>query len=164
MNRRVFLISGLACLASTAPLLGKESKLVGTGSKLTPDEVTEFLKLHNLARKDVGVPALTWSPKLAAVAQKWADTLSASGKFEHSGGIYGENLAGGYDVTQAVTLWLNEKADFEAGKGFAAMGHYSQVVWRDSKRVGCGKAKGPSYDIYVANYDPPGNMAGEKPY
>ena len=56
------------------------------------------------------------------------------------------------------------------GAAFAQFkaGHYTQVVWRSTARVGAGKAKlatGPQAGawVLVANYDPPGNLP-EKPY
>ena len=49
-------------------------------------------------------------------------------------------------------------------------GHYTQLVWRDSVRIGCAVHRcsplpgfGPA-DLIVCEYDPPGNWVGEKPY
>jgi hypothetical protein len=40
-------------------------------------------------------------------------------------------------------------------------GHFSQVVWRDSKELGVAVAKNRSGHIFVvANYSPPGNFIG----
>jgi hypothetical protein len=40
-------------------------------------------------------------------------------------------------------------------------GHFSQVVWRDSKELGVAFAKSRNGTIYVvANYSPPGNVTG----
>jgi pathogenesis-related protein 1 len=47
-------------------------------------------------------------------------------------------------------------------------GHYTQVVWRNSTQLGCGvsscQSGGVSYDIWICNYGPPGNVLGQKPY
>ncbi len=49
-------------------------------------------------------------------------------------------------------------------------GHYTQLVWRDTERVGCGVANCNNVDgfgagnLWVCNYDPPGNYVGERPY
>lgn len=40
-------------------------------------------------------------------------------------------------------------------------GHFSQVVWRDSKELGVAVAKNRNGHIFVvANYSPPGNFIG----
>ena len=163
MNRRLFLLSGLAFMAAPALVLGQEAP-EKTGSNLNIEEVQEFMRLHNNARLDVGVEPLEWSNVLAARAQSWANKLAAEDAFRHENSGFGENLAGGSNVTEAVNMWLNEKDDFLAGAGFMKTGHYTQVVWRESKQVGCGKAQGSQFDIYVAYYDPPGNVNNRKPY
>ena len=43
-------------------------------------------------------------------------------------------------------------------------GHYTQVVWRKSLRVGCGMATCGATEVWVCNYDPAGNWDGERPY
>jgi hypothetical protein len=47
-------------------------------------------------------------------------------------------------------------------------GHYTQVVWRNTERVGCGystcQAQGFNFEVWVCNYDPPGNFIGQAPY
>jgi pathogenesis-related protein 1 len=168
---------------------GKELKLSNSapaktenktsGSKLKRDEVQTMLRLHNKARKDVGVGPLVWSDKLAAYAQKWADHLAATGcRMEHrpSSGkwkrIYGENLfmgtAGYYGVGDAVDAWVSEKKDYH-GKALNSSnwhdaGHYTQVVWRNTKEVGCAKKVCNGMVIVVCNYNPPGNVLGKKSY
>jgi hypothetical protein len=100
----------------------------------------------------------------------------------HSGGPYGENLAffGGQRATaQAVVdLWASEKTcytygPFERGDRCTAAcndsggcGHYTQLVWRNTNVIGCGVATCTSGDseVWVCNYDPPGNFVGEVPY
>lgn len=134
----------------------------------------ELLDAHNRYRAEVGVPALEWSAEIAASAQAWADTLAASGRFEHSRDRpYGENLwmgtAGAFSQTHMVDSWGEEKQDFVYGilpdvtKG-GVVGHYTQVVWRKTTRVGCGLAGNADAEYLVCQYDPRGNYRGEKPY
>jgi len=45
---------------------------------------------------------------------------------------------------------------------FNISGHFSQVVWKNSKELGMGMAKDQSGKfIVVANYNPPGNYRGQ---
>lgn len=155
-----------------------------TGSALSWVEARELVELHNTARKEVGVPAVAWSPELAKFAQEWADQLARSGKFAHRPADgewarkYGENIAlGSADFTAAdgFRYWLEEKKNYEPDAAITEdfslfkAGHYTQIVWRDTKRIGIGRAvlqtgelKGMT--VIVANYDPPGNVTGEKPF
>ncbi len=122
-------------------------------------------------RAEVGVPPLQWSENLAASAQQWADHLAATGTFDHSGA--GENLAGGttgdYSLTQLIDMWGNEKQYFKNGifpdvstiNDWSKVGHYTQVVWRNTTEVGCGLASGHGNDVLVCQYNPAGNIIGQ---
>ena len=44
-------------------------------------------------------------------------------------------------------------------------GHYTQMTWEATREIGCGKAVcGDSSQIWVCNYAPAGNVAGQRPY
>jgi len=149
------------------------------GSRLTKEEVEQLTKLHNKARSDVGVGPLTWSSELAIYAQEWADRLaSESCKMEHrphSGKWlqkHGENLfigaAGFYGVADAVKAWERERSLYKGGvinySNCYSSGHYTQMVWSNTKHLGCAKVECDGKIIVVCNYDPPGNVIGQKPY
>ncbi|CAN6688023.1 unnamed protein product [Malus baccata var. baccata] len=133
----------------------------------------DFIDEHNKARAEVGVGPIKWNETVAAYAQKYADSKIETCEMVHSQGPYGENLAEGWgsEMTggQAVKFWVTEKPDYDydsnsctAGK---VCGHYTQVVWRNSTRVGCARAKCKNGMIFViCSYDPPGNWIGERPY
>ncbi|MGH0172801.1 UNVERIFIED_CONTAM: hypothetical protein FKN15_064004 [Acipenser sinensis] len=63
----------------------------------------------------------------------------------------------------AVQAWYDEVKDFKYGVGStngAVVGHYTQVVWYRSNKVGCAVAHcpGSKYEyFYVCQYCPPGN-------
>jgi PadR family transcriptional regulator len=43
-------------------------------------------------------------------------------------------------------------------------GHYTQIVWSNTREVGCGVARDSNREVWVCNYNPPGNWIGERPY
>jgi len=149
------------------------------GSRLTSLEVGQLLASHNRARAEVGIAPLQWSDVLAAYAQEWADHLaSTSRRMEHrphSGRWkqeHGENLFMGtdgyYDVADAVITWEREKLAYDGRaidqSNVHACGHYTQLIWRNTKRIGCAKVRCAGNVIVVCNYDPPGNVIGQTPF
>jgi hypothetical protein len=131
-------------------------------------DASAWVDAHNRFRSRHCAAALTWSAKLAEVAQRWAHVLRDRGcQFDHSGGKYGENLAmgtkGTLDPASVVKMWYDEIAQYRFPDGGFSMetGHFTQVVWRGTKRVGCGHAQCKGMDIYVCEYDPPGNWEGQ---
>jgi len=148
--------------------------IMGSAQKPTPAFIQEILAAHNAARAKVGTPALIWSDSLAKVAQDWADTLLKNGKFEHRPlAQYGENLhetRGGNDSpAEAISGWVAEQKDYNAATNECKTGrdclHYTQVVSRSSRLVGCAVARdGTRREVWVCNYDPPGNVVGRRPF
>lgn len=149
------------------------------GSRLMFQEVQELLASHNRARARVGVAPLAWSPRLARYAQAWADHLAAfGGRIEHRPRwgrwkqVHGENLfigtAGYYGVADAVALWEAERSAYGGEpvdwSNVHDCGHYTQLVWRNTRRLGCAKVESGGNLIVVCNYDPPGNWVGQRPY
>jgi uncharacterized protein YkwD len=142
-----------------------EPVAMGGGAKAIAQR---FVDAHNAVRAKHCAGPLTWSPKLAAVAQKWADTLRDKGcAFGHSGGQYGENLAAGtegvLDPEATVKMWYDEIAKYKFPNGGFSMetGHFTQVIWRGTTQVGCGHSQCKGNDIWVCNYDPAGNWDGQ---
>ncbi len=143
-----------------------------------PQDVEEFLRVHNGARASVGVPPLRWSDVLARIAQEWAEKLAATGAFQHrdlaTTGL-GENIyrgLEGHTPADGARLWLEERAAFEGrvhsqkdlGITGSMTGHYTQMVWRESTEVGYGIAWSGGRVVVVANYAPGGNRNGRRPY
>ncbi|MEJ6486808.1 CAP domain-containing protein [Nostoc punctiforme UO1] len=134
-------------------------------------QIEAILAAHNKYRAEVGVPPLRWSDNLAASAQQWANHLAQTGIFQHSQS--GENLAqgsaGAFSVTQLVDMWGNEKNHFHKGNfpdisntgEWKDVGHYTQVVWKNTTEVGCSLARGNSNDVLVCHYNPVGNVMGQ---
>lgn len=132
---------------------------------------TEMLAAHNTVRARLKIPPLTWSDKLAAQAQRWADSLLARKQFAHRPkSPYGENL---FEIegalaspAQVVGDWASEcrNYDYASNKCRKVCGHYTQIVWATTKEVGCGVARDSLREVWVCNYDPPGNWIGQRPY
>jgi uncharacterized protein YkwD len=128
-----------------------------------------WVDAHNRARAKHCAPPLEWSPKLAQVAQQWANTLRDKGcVFGHSGNsAYGENLAaasiGTLDAAAIVKMWYDEIADYKFPDGGFSMktGHFTQVVWRGTSRIGCGRSLCKTMEIWVCEYERPGNWEGQ---
>lgn len=149
---------------------------------------------HNEARAALGLPDLSWSPEIAEFAQQWSDSLveEQCGSIAHRNqDRYGENIAmrgstrsgDVFTPEAAVAGWVAEEACWEFGTisgtercdtacvrdlSSNGCGHYTQVVWRNTQRVGCGystcRGGNFNYEVWVCNYDPPGNYIGQEPY
>jgi pathogenesis-related protein 1 len=144
------------------------------------DLANTILKIHNDERAAVGVPPLVWSDKLAADAKTWAEHLATlplgpDGKPQLVHGSSGENLwsgtAGRYSTADKMQGWVNEKKNWHGGPitkwvtGEPVTGHYTQMVWRDTKDVGCATASSShGWDYLVCRYSPLGNYLGQTPY
>jgi len=140
---------------------------------LSKKEQEEIIDVHNQWRAEVGVDNLKWSDELASVAQKWANKLAKQGcRMKHSKSPYGENIYWSSFAStpkEAVDEWGTEKKYYHGRKIKASKvhkyGHYTQMVWRKSKLVGCGRAKCKrGGEIWVCNYSPAGNIIGEYAY
>ncbi len=148
--------------AGTATPRPPEAK--ASGSKAPTSTAQRIVDAHNAYRAKHCAPALAWSEALAAYAAKWAATLRDRGcAFEHSRGKYGENLAAGtsgvLDPEAVVAMWYDEVKGYSFKQpGFSMQtGHFTQVVWTTTKRVGCAMTQCKGLDVWVCEYDPPGN-------
>ncbi|XP_056848974.1 pathogenesis-related protein 1 [Raphanus sativus] len=135
------------------------------------DSPQDYVRAHNIARAEVGVAFIQWDNRVAAFAQSYVGRLTSGPcNLIHSGGPYGENLAkSNRDLSgvDAVRLWVNEKANYNYASNTCngVCGHYMQVVWRTSVRLGCAKARCNNGETVIScNYDPQGNCVNERPY
>ena len=137
----------------------------------------ECLRAHNALREKHRADNLTFDEDLAEAALKHAKYLASEDTFQHSNYGYGENIYWSSDYSQdgcksVVDKWYQENKDwfYRSGSGnpYRATGHFTQVVWRSTLRVGCarhdkgdGKMKGV---FVVCEYDPPGNIGDRMEY
>jgi len=133
----------------------------------------EMLTAHNAIRHKIGVPPLKWSDMLAGRAAEWANTLARTGASRMQG-VPGQNIAytappGTAKAHDIVTAWAAEASNYDHEKNACIdtkrrCNHFTQVVWRNSSFLGCATAHDAQRDIWVCDYDPPGNDVAEKPY
>ena len=153
-----------ACLAASA--------LAGPAPTLK----SRMLASHNAARARVGSAPLVWDATLASSAAVWARNLANTNRFIHDPNYRdGENLWRGskgiFTTDQMVDRWIAESQFFKPGVfpnvstdgNWTSVGHYTQVVWHSTTRVGCALASNAMTDVLVCRYTPLGNINGRNP-
>jgi pathogenesis-related protein 1 len=125
------------------------------------NEMQTMLDAHNAVRARHCAPPMSWSPALAASAQQWANRCV----FNHDrNNPYGENLAWGTRLSarEAFGLWYEEISQYNwRAPGFGPAGHFTQVIWRDSRQLGCAAARCGDEVYWVCRYAPAGNVGNE---
>ncbi|RFU77860.1 hypothetical protein TARUN_4361 [Trichoderma arundinaceum] len=146
---------------------------------------------HNIHRANHSAPALEWDDTLAGYAQITAQGCVFAHDMTEGGGAisYGQNLAswgstGDIDGMQieaarrgVTDQWYNDEmknwsfwglSNPPSGSNLDAYGHFTQLVWKSSTKLGCFTAKCPAGTVLsmpswytVCNYNPPGNFGGE---
>ncbi|KAK4374516.1 hypothetical protein RND71_005193 [Anisodus tanguticus] len=113
---------------------------------------------------------LTWDLNLENYAKWWASSRREDCRLMHSfpEGDFklGENIYWGsgntWTPTDAVNAWADEKKYYDYASNSCVegqlCGHYTQIVWKTTRRVGCARVICDSGDVFMTcNYDPPGN-------
>lgn len=131
-----------------------------------------------------GTATVLYSATLAAAAQVYADTCPTGHGTPASRDNAGENLfwaassgsSPAVNFTHAVDSWYAEITDYRwptSASGTVnyggVTGHFTQVVWKDTRQVGCGGSTGCNNkfgagwinNVIVCRYDPPGNWVGK---
>ena len=153
------------------------------------NEVRRELNLGQFASQPVPVPPIAmvgWDPLIAEKAQEHADEMDdwsdghSSQQFRtyqstHHNGYHGENMAiggGGYAEPRSFVYegWALSEAQGCTLSGCG--GHYTQVAWRESVWIGCGRKPDVPFEVdgkmytgmlTVCQYGPGGNNGGD-PY
>ncbi|XP_044129735.1 peptidase inhibitor 16-like [Bufo gargarizans] len=157
--------------------------LVHLITALTDEEKKTIVEKHNFYRARAEPPAadmkaLRWDQTLEDLAKSYAAKCIWDHNEER--GFRGENLfimsGSSLDVELGLADWHRERDYYnfttETCQEGQMCGHYTQMVWANSERVGCGEnfcEKLEGFDetnmfLLVCNYEPPGNFQGEKPY
>lgn len=140
-----------------------------------------MMDAHNDERVALGLPPLDWDDALAADAARYAGEMASSGVFRHSPRAgraipSGENLWMGprrlYGYQAMVGSFLDEKRftriagelpDLSSTGRWQDVGHYSQMIWRGTRKIGCALGEGANADYLVCRYFPAGNAFGRGP-
>lgn len=137
---------------------------------------TQMLVAHNVERQSVRAMHMVWDARLAADADAYARELARAGRWGHSAPRMreeeGENLWAGtrsaFGLAEMVAAWSSEKRMFRAGVfpnvsrsgSWHDVGHYTQMVWPTTTRIGCGLSSSDNWDYLVCRYSSPGNVLG----
>lgn len=132
---------------------------------------------HNEARRRYGVAPLVWDEALSRDAAVYAQRLARTNRFEHDRQAgrslrQGENLFMGtrtaYSYGDMIRLLVEEGRYYRPGRfpnvsttgDVSHVGHYTQIIWPTSQRVGCATASNRANDYLVCRYLPAGNVVG----
>jgi glioma pathogenesis-related protein 2 len=124
----------------------------------------EMLALHNAKRRAHCAPDLAWSSELARAAQAWADRCELAHAPRAMNPNQGENLArGAGSLGEAAFLfggWYEEMGRYKfSAPGFQkGTGHFTQIVWRETRELGCAVASCNGRKHWVCRYAPAGNI------
>ncbi|XP_074660350.1 cysteine-rich venom protein-like [Tubulanus polymorphus] len=141
---------------------------------VSTQDIAEILNVHNSVRAKVtdatNMLKMYWDEDAALVAQAYANTCQTNhdsgwSRFTIGGSFAGQNIASGSGSwTDVINNWAAEISDYTYGiapVNNAVVGHYTQIIWAWSYRIGCGKAVCKGNIIHVCNYSPPGNMGAD---
>ncbi|KAF9139145.1 hypothetical protein BGX30_008297 [Mortierella sp. GBA39] len=136
---------------------------------LTDAQIEEILDEHNMFRARHRAPALEWDAFLARDAER---ALGNCRPFS-SRSRYGRNefTSVETDFSLAVETWYAQIQGYNfenPSQSTQNSGTFSQLVWKNSKRIGCavkeclsnedGEDGENSSFVHLCEYDPPGNM------
>ena len=167
-------------LGAAAALAMLSSLLIGSIG-LDTNFDSRLLAAHNRERSAAGLEPLRWDDGLKADAAEWAAYLAETGEFEHmededEAEPQGENLWEGtraaFTPEDMVGMWIAEKRHFKPGifpdnsrtGNLDDVGHYTQLMWRDTGKVGCARSSNDENDVLVCRYAAAGNVIGERPF
>lgn len=171
LRKSTVLAFGLAAAVVAGPALAQVTA--------APNEVVadRLLAAQNAERARLGIKPLVWSAKRAEHAKKWAQALAVSDMMEHSvagaDGGEGENLwfgtKGDYTPEEMIGFFVDEGKMFKRGVfpdvsttgRWEDVGHYTQLVWQDTREVGCAIVSNTRRDVLVCRYWPAGNTPGK---
>lgn len=169
---RLLFLAALVALIAAEPeaasrKLLKASKASGTGSNVSSQDRAKILSLMNSVRAKHSASRLTWSNMVASSAQSSANSCSSNHNMDELyRKNYGEDMYwwnGPLNWPNAISAWTSEAKYYNFGNGgfSGATGHFTQIVWRATKSVGCGYNSCGGNAIYSCRFWPAGNVIGQ---
>eukprot|EP00121_Abeoforma_whisleri_P011648 Awhi_evm1s10750 len=147
---------------------------VAVVQSMTQEEATTIINKHNQIRSQYCADTIEWDNDLALEAQQWANHCPSihspqasddkiCGAVRCNQVTSGENVAWGYSTwDQVVDAWYSQVQSYDFNNpGFSdTTGHFTQLVWAASAKIGCAATVGcPGINIaYVCKYSPAGNV------
>ncbi|KAK0413703.1 hypothetical protein QR680_006950 [Steinernema hermaphroditum] len=186
---KAILIVGIALIVSASSINCPSRGLSPDTRKAMLDKHNELRSQNALGRARDGSTGrnaprarnmykLQWDCNLERIAQNWANRC----QFQHSRSNLGENLYASGPPTNndgpardASASWWDELREIGIGRYSAnfrfsnsvssrGVGHYTQMAWARTTKLGCGHAKCSRMNIVVCNYSPAGNYVGQQIY
>ncbi|CAG0891717.1 unnamed protein product [Cyprideis torosa] len=137
----------------------------------------EVLGAHNKYRERHGSPPMIINETMCKWSLSYAKYLAENEIMVHrENNPYGQNIFYSWssnpndEVTgcACVRHWYDEVREYECYgmepvlENISRVGHFTQVVWKDTKEIGVGRAKSKQGAWYVVvDYDPKGNWINE---
>ncbi len=181
---------------SSATAGGTSTSATCTGTHTNPLSqalIDQFVTAHNNARSgplnptpNPPLPPVSWDCILADSAYNYLATCpggavslaphNANRTTDYAAlggtGYVGENIYATTGSTAspqaAVDSWMSEASAYDyTTNNITAAGHYTQVVWRASIRIGCAIVNCSNYTYHntiLCDYSPGGNITTQKPY
>ena len=161
-----------------------------SSTQLTQEQKNVEIEHNRRRRNHFSDSDIRYSLRLEKYAQNYANTLANNGRFEHDTkngeNGFGENLYA-YSKDEPLTISKSIKSWYEDEKPYyhyddgscdegtlsngqnIMCGHYTQVIWQNTKEVGCATAQYKRGNfkggyVYVCKYQKAGNIVGLKPY
>jgi hypothetical protein len=172
IRKLVCMLAGCVAGVAAAPAVATSTMTIPPASMFG----MRVVMLHNQVRSTAGVGPIMWDRSLAAAADAYAHQLANGGSWGHSPNSsrdgQGENLwmgtRGAFSVDQMVGAWASERSMFRRGAfpqvsrtgSWHDVGHYTQMIWPRSTRVGCAIRSSRRNDYLVCRYSPGGNVMG----
>jgi hypothetical protein len=166
------ILIGAASILITVPFADAGPKVNLSGirrfHRLSPFWAMQY---HNNFRERHCVPSASYSRDLAREAQTWANQCTFS--HDMSRGNHGENIYWGTVGSNidawnaAINWWYNENQyyNYNVPDFSPTTGHFTQVIWRGTTQIGCGRAvcpyMGGLVGYWVCRYNPSGNVLGQ---
>ena len=130
----------------------------------------EILEIHNKKRLLHNSPHLKINSDLSKLAKESANKISRKETFTkniYNGQYLGENVY----IYKGITLeaenicneWYNEIQNYDKSlnKYQKNTGHFTQMIWKETKEIGCGYKRNEGIYYVVVYYYPAGNTLGD---